>query len=84
MRNPTVLFKCYYLHCFYLSIVSAIDKRMELAQLQELFSPEHIIKVFSNQKKKKVLKSNSHSTSNEKGKMSLKNCTGATLYRLIC
>lgn len=52
MRNPTVLFKCYYLHCFYLSIVSAIDKRMELAQLQELFSPEHIIKVFSNQKKK--------------------------------
>lgn len=53
MRNPTVLFKCYYLHCSYLSIVSVIDKSMELAQLQELFSAEHIIKVFSNKKKKR-------------------------------
>jgi len=31
MGSPTFLFKCYYLHCFYLSIVSAIDKRMELS-----------------------------------------------------
>lgn len=56
MRNPTILFKCYYLLCSYLSIVSVIDKRRELARLLELFSAEHIIKVFSNQKEKEKKK----------------------------
>lgn len=60
MRNPTALFKCYYLCCFYLSIVSTTDKRMELEQFQELFSSKHIINV---SRKKKM-----HYISNEKKK----------------
>lgn len=87
MRNPTILFKCYYLLCSYLSIVSVIDKRRELARLLELFSAEHIIKVFSNQKEKEKKKRHWKvilTPSVMEKAMSLKNRSGATLYRLIC